>query len=99
MELLPQHRACFVFKREKRDGTKIFEEGIGQSRTRDEEAQARHSAQRRGRQEGHKPKTGDRGWVVGGKGGRKEKTPREKREKKIGEKFPKKREEKGGKER
>src|SRR4051794_20060114 len=93
MELLPQHRACFVFKREKRDGTKIFEEGIGQSRTRDEETQARHSAQRRGRQEGHKPKAGGRGWFFGGEGGREKKTSQEESEKKVGKNFPKEREE------
>jgi hypothetical protein len=96
MELLPQHRACFVFKREKRDGTKIFEEGISQSRTRDEETQARHSAQRRVRQEGHKPKAGDRDWFVGGKARRKESPSEEECEKEFEEIFQEEQQEEVG---
>jgi hypothetical protein len=56
----------FRSKREKHHGTEILEEGIGQSRTRDEEAQGRHIEERQIGQEGQESKAGDRDRSVGG---------------------------------
>jgi len=68
----------FRFTREKHHGTKILEEGIGQSRTRDEEAQGRHIEERQIGQEGQEPKAGDRHRSVGGEARGKE-SPSEKK--------------------
>jgi len=56
----------FCFTWEECHGTKILEEGIGQSRTRDEEAQGRHIEERPVRQEGQESQTGNRNRSVGG---------------------------------
>jgi hypothetical protein len=57
---------------ENNHGTKIFEESIGQGRTRDEEAQGRDSEERPIRPEGQEPQAGDRHRAFRGEGGRKE---------------------------
>jgi hypothetical protein len=56
----------FCFTWEECHGTKILEEGIGQSRTRDEEAQGRHIEERTVRQKGQESQTGNRNRSVGG---------------------------------
>jgi hypothetical protein len=57
---------------ENNHGTKIFEESIGQGRTRDEKAQGRNSEERSIRSQGQEPQTGDRDRSFRGEGGRQE---------------------------
>src|SRR5258706_16365209 len=57
---------------ENNHGTKIFKEGIGQGRTRDEEAQGRDSEERTIRSQGQAPQAGDRNRSFRGEGGRQE---------------------------
>jgi hypothetical protein len=66
---------------ENNHGTKIFEEGIGQGRTRDEEAQGRDSEERPIGSQGQEPQAGDRDRSFRGEGGRQE-SPEEAFEKK-----------------
>jgi hypothetical protein len=55
---------------ENNHGTKIFEESIGQGRTRDEEAQGRDSQERSIRSQGQEQLAGDRHRPFRGEGGR-----------------------------
>src|SRR5258706_9168254 len=57
---------------ENNHGTKIFKEGIGKGRTRDEKAQGRDSEERTIRSQGKAPQAGDRNWSFRGEGGRQE---------------------------
>src|SRR5260370_32126480 len=65
-------RGLLSHNRENNHGTKIFEEGIGQGRTRDEEAQGRDSEERSIRSQGQEPQAGDRNRSFRGEGGRQE---------------------------
>src|SRR5258708_33456021 len=57
---------------ENNHSTKIFKEGIGQGRTRDEEAQGRDSEERPIGSQGQAPQAGDRNRSFRGEGGRQE---------------------------
>jgi hypothetical protein len=77
----------FCFTWEECHGTKILEEGIGQSRTRDEEAQGRYIEERQVRQEGQESQTGNRNRSVGGKARGKESPSEEEFEQEFKQAF------------
>jgi hypothetical protein len=69
----PSPAAKIIFPQpENNHGTKIFEEGIRQGRTRDEGTQCRDLEERPLGAEGHKPQAGNRDRPFGGEGGRSE---------------------------
>jgi hypothetical protein len=63
-------RRLFSRNRENKDGTKIFEKSIRQSRTRDEKAQGPHAEERPVGAQGQKPQAGDRDRTFRSEGGR-----------------------------
>jgi len=66
----PSPPATIIFLQpENNHGTKIFEEGIRQGRTRDEGTQRRDVEERPLGTKGHKPQAGDRDRPFGGEGG------------------------------
>jgi hypothetical protein len=66
----PSPPAKIIFPQpENNHGTKIFEEGIRQGRTRDEGTQRRDVEERPLGAEGHKPQAGNRDRPFGGEGG------------------------------